>query len=266
MKYCLTVIALVCASTTIAPQTASSQDAVLAEIYGRGVHSFYAGRYDEARQLFSSAINAGSKDPRAYYFRGIVSTMTGSSYEAESDWQQGAQLEASGKTTVAIGRSLSRFQGSGRLKLEQIRQAARLQALMSAASRSNVRMNEIRSTRPGVVAAPGTASVTPPPTPPAAENPFKDDAPNMAMGDAKIVADDALKGTLDPLPDDGMADVGAGVEAAGDGVFGGASDAPAADPFGGAGGVAPAADPFGGGGDAMADPFGGGGGADPFGN
>jgi hypothetical protein len=105
--------------------------------------------------------------------------------------------------------------------------------------------------------------VAPPPTPPAAENPFKDDVP-LATGEAKVQADDALKGALEPLPDAGMADTAAGTDAAGDGVFGGATDAPAADPFGGAGGGdAPPADPFGGGGD-MADPFGGGG--DPFGN
>jgi len=264
MKYCLTIAALLCASATFCPQTATAQDAILSEIYGRGVHAYYAGQYDQAHQLFSMAINNGIKDPRAYYFRGIVSTQTGRAYEAESDWQQGAQLEASGKSVAPIGRSLSRFQGSGRLKLEQIRQSARLQALMSAANRSDVRMKEIRSTQPRANATAGAMSIAPPPTPPAAENPFKDDGPNMAMGDAKVNADDALEGTLDPLADAGMADT-AGMDAApadGGGVFGGASDAPpAGDPFGGGGGDAPAGDPFGGGGE-MADPFGGGG--DPF--
>ncbi|MGB7347948.1 MAG: hypothetical protein WBD20_27230 [Pirellulaceae bacterium] len=265
MKYCLTIIALLCASATFCPQSASAQDAILSELYGHGVHAYYAGRYDEAYQLFSSAINNGTKDPRAYYFRGIVSIQRGSSYEAESDWQQGAKLEASGKSVASIGSSLSRFQGSGRLQLEQIRQSARLQALMSAATRSDVRVNEIRDSQPRASAPRATAGVTPPPTPPAAENPFKDDAPAMATGDARVVADDALEGTLDPLPDAGMADAGGDAPAAdGGGVFGGAADAPAAggDPFGGAS-EAPAGDPFGGGGD-MADPFGGAG--DPFGN
>jgi hypothetical protein len=277
MKFCLSIAALLCATASFVPQQASAQDAILSEIYGRGVHAYYAGRHDEAHQLLSSAINAGIKDPRAYYFRGIVSTMRGSSYEAESDWQQGAQLEASGKSTVSIGRSLSRFQGSGRLKLEQIRQAARLQSLMSAASRmSSPNVGQPRISQPRVVGqsmpmqgrslpTPGTAGIAPPPTPPAAENPFKDDVP-LATGEAKVQADDALKGALDPLPDAGMADAAAGTDAAGDGggVFGNGGDAPAAaDPFGGGGGDAPAADPFGGGGD-MADPFGGGG--DPFGN
>ncbi len=263
MKYCLSIIALVCAFATTVPQSASAQGDILSEIYGRGVHAYYAGRYDEAEQLFSSAIDNGSKDPRVFYFRGIVNMQRGSSLEAESDWQQGAQIEARGTSVGSIGRSLSRFQGAGRLQLEQIRQTAKLQALMTAAARSDIRMNEIRGTRNGAAASSAASAATPPPTPPAAENPFKDDSPNMATGDAKVQADDALKGTLDPLPDTGIADAGAADTAAGDaGMFGEAADAPAGgDPFGG-GDTTSDADPFGGG--DMADPFGGGG--DPFGN
>ena len=56
---------------TITP-TATAQNPVLAEIYGRGVHAFYSGQHDQARQMFSSAIDNGIKDPRAYYFVALL--------------------------------------------------------------------------------------------------------------------------------------------------------------------------------------------------
>ena len=267
-----------CATLACQPQC-SAQDAILAAIYGRGVHAYYAGRYNDAHRYLSDAINGGSKDPRAYYFRGIVATQLGRGYEAESDWRQGATLEAKMSGNPAIGRSLARFQGSQRLKLEQFRQEARFQALTTSAVRSDARKSEL-----GIPAAPpqvqpkgkaaAAAAVTPPPTPPAEENPFKDDmSRNMAGGDAKVESEDALK--ADPFKDDAMAGAGdaAAPADAGGNPFGGAADAGAdpfggtgdagADPFGGGGGDA---DPFGGGDDSMADPFGGGGDADPFGN
>ena len=263
---------LALAAVVVTETSATAQTAILGEVYGRGVHAFYAGQLQEANTYLSSAINAGIKDPRAYYFRGIVSSMRGSQYEAEADWRQGAELEAASGSNPAIGRSLSRFQGSARLKLEQIRQTARLQRLTTAATRSNVRRSELgMSAAPAMQAAPAMmkpaapaeVTIDPPPTPPAADNPFADDGTNMAAGEPMIEADDALEGSMDnPFADDGGAAMG-DAPAAGD-PFGGAADAPAADPFGGAGGDAPAADPFGGGGgDAMDDPFGG---SDPFGN
>ena len=261
---------------TITP-TATAQEAVLAEIYGRGVHAFYSGQHDQARQMFSSAINNGIKDPRAYYFRGIVSSMQGRSFEAESDWKQGAMLEAQAGSNPAVGRSLARFQGSARLKLEQIRQTARLQALSLAASRSNFRTNEIQAAQPGFSAGSGTRTPPPPaivgsstrsplpgaspaPVPPVADDdPFKDDSTSMASGKPEIESDDALKGA-DSNPfgkDDAM---GAPVAAGGGDPFSGGGDAAGADPFGGGDGGG--ADPFGGAGGA-ADPFGGSG-DDPF--
>ena len=270
MKNILTTVALTLLSLGAMATPADAQNAILAEIYGRGVHAFYAGQHQQSYDLLSSAINGGSKDPRAYYFRGIVSTMLGRSYEAESDWRQGATIEAQGQSDPAIGRSLSRFQGSARLKLEQIRQTARLQALTSAVTRSQIRSNQLQSQAPAAYdsapkATPGAAAaVTPPPAPPADENPFAGD-PSMAAGTPKVESDDALAGaTGDPFKDDSPA--GAAPADAGGDVFGGGdAGADMADPFGGGDGGADMADPFGGGGDA--DPFGGGGDmADPFGN
>ena len=205
------------------------------------------------------AIDNGIQDPRAYYFRGIVAYSQGRLAEAEADWQLGAEMEASGRTNRSIGRSLARFQGPGRIQLEEIRQRARLNALAQSNARSQQRYGELgaqgappRDT--GAVAPP--APVSPPPVPPDTENPFADDT--MAEGQPNVKADDALEGAMtDPFA--GEADAGAAAPAAGDDSdpFGGDSGGP--DPFGGdAGG-----DPFGG--DAGGDPFGGDAGGDPFG-
>ncbi len=236
--------------------SASAQDAVLAEMYGRGVHAYYSGRYSDATQYLSTAIDNGIEDPRAYYFRGIVANAEGRTYDAEADWQMGAELEATGRTNTAIGRSLSRFQGMGRIKLEEIRQRARLNALANARARSEQRYGELGVTPPGTTpptaAAPAARApaITPPPIPPDTENPFADD---LAEGQPNVAADDALEGAMDD-PFGGEA-APATPAPAGPDPFGG--DAGDADPFGGA------ADPFGGdSGDA--DPFGAAGG-NPFG-
>lgn len=247
-------------------QTSTAQNAVLSEMYGRGVHAYYAGDMDEALENLTMAIDNEIQDPRAYYFRGMVHHVTGRPEQAESDWQAGATMEASGRG-AAIGRSLSRFQGSARVKLESIRQKAKLQALAEAMKRSKQRYGELNAagqaaTAPPAPVPPTGAPAIIAPTPPGdVTNPFADD---MAEGQPQVVADDAFAGALnDPFA--GEADPTAG---------GAAAAAPAANPFGGAGaaggdpfgGAAGGADPFGGAGDAGgADPFGGGGGADPFG-
>jgi hypothetical protein len=250
---------------------------VLAEVYGRGVHAFYAGDYISAYDLLSSAIDAGSRDPRAYYFRGIVSYVQGRTEEAEADWAQGAAMEASTGGAYGVGRALSRFQGSGRLKLEQIRQQARLDAMSQAAKRSDQRLRELGVTPqagssapnsaepPAGQAAPAAAATPAPAAPetPVPANPFEDDGNALAEGEPKVESDNALEG-LDgnPFKDDAAAANAAGGEAMNADAGGNA------DPFGGNAEPAAGADPFGGapaGNDGGADPFGGNGGNDPFG-
>ena len=251
----------VAVTALVADSTANAQSAVLSEIYGRGVHAYYTGNHSAASELFSMAINSGSEDPRAYYFRGMSAYSSGNTYQAESDWQRGAELEAAGRGNAWIGRSLARFQGSGRLKLEQIRQKARLQALALQASRSQQRMNELQPGGPARVPAPPTTTmpaapaVSPPPAPPN-ENPFSDD---MAIGEAEVTEDDALKDAMNPIGD---APTPAGdAPAADSNPFGGTDDS-GGNPFGGGDGDA-APNPFGDSDDSMEDnPFG----DNPFGS
>jgi len=240
--------------------SAQNQNIILAETYGQGVHAYNGGRLTEALDFFNLAIDNGSQDPRVYYYRGIVSYVSGRPEEAEKDWNSGAVIEALRGPNLSIGRSLARFQGTGRLKLEQIRQTARLKVLAEANARSKQRYGEIQRTpenstavkpAPRIPALP----VAPPPTPPAASNPFAD----SNLGTVTPIADDALAGAMtDPFKNETKA----AAPAAGGGAAGGG-----ADPFGGGGAAGGGADPFGGGGAAGggADPFGGGG-ADPFGS
>ena len=266
---------MLCATIGLPNATAQNQN-LLAAIYGRGVHAYYAGQLDTAYNHLSSAINAGSTDPRAHYFRGIVAYQQGRSYEAEADWNQGALIEAQAGGAYGIGRSLSRFQGPGRLKLEEIREKAKLDHMATAAARSDVRRSELEM-------APAAPSATQPAAPqpsaaapaaPVEDNPFGENGAGMSSGQPKLQSDNAMAGLDDnPFKDDaapGGAPGGDAMAPAGGDPFGAPSAPAGDDPFGApSGGSAPAPDdPFGapaGGGD---DPFGGssmGGDGDPFG-
>lgn len=269
-KIAWSLIAAGCLVLTLPAKSSNAQTAVLADMYGRGVHAYYSGMMDESLQYFTMAIDNSIEDPRAYYFRGMVYNSTGRPEEAEADWKTGAEMEAAGRVKASIGKSLARLQGSARLKLESIRQKAKLEALATAMKRSKERYGELnaagQAAAPVAPAAPipvpptGAGTVPVPPT--GAPNPFADD---MAQGQPEVVEDDALKNAMnDPFAGEAPAGTGTATPPANN-PFGGNAGG-GADPFGGnAGG---GADPFGGNAGGGADPFGGGGaggGADPFG-
>lgn len=239
-------------------RTAQAQNAILAQLYGQGVHAYYSGDSMKAYDLLSKAIDGGSKDPRAFYFRGLTAVSSGREYESEADYRAGAVLEAKGSFGPSVGQALSRIQGSHRMKIESMRQQAQFEHQTAAAAKSKARYQ-------GIEAASGTvlrespaaaASVTqpnrrpsPPATPPAAapagSDPFANDS---ASGQAKVDSKDVLPDTAtDPFADD-VAPAPAGAKepaAAGDDPFGAPGDAPAAtgdDPFGAGAGAG--ADPF----------------------
>jgi hypothetical protein len=255
-KLALTILALgLSLPLASKPDSAEAQNAILSDLYGRGVHAHYANKSQEAYDHFSMAINNGIEDPRAFYFRGIAACALGRQFEAESDWQRGAELEARGKIVGSIGRSLARFQGADRIKLEEIRQKAKLDFLAQAAMRSKARYGEIESmqgdmlrSRPLQPLAP-RGSIAPPPAPMAADdNPFSDD-----LGEPMVDSDDAFEGAMTAPPAD---------DATPPASIDNTLDAPAADSGG-----SDSADPFGSDSDPFgdsSDPFGGD--ADPFGN
>lgn len=96
---------------------------------GRGVHAFHAGNFDRAYDDLTTAIEAGTDDPRAFYFRGLAALRLGRTGEADADFAAGADREAMEGSTRRISKSLERVQGCDRLALERFRARARLAGL-----------------------------------------------------------------------------------------------------------------------------------------
>ncbi|MDP6554517.1 MAG: hypothetical protein QGG71_07600 [Pirellulaceae bacterium] len=135
-------IVLIAVSTT---SQVRAQDSLLAEFYGQGVHAFFAGDYSLAHEMLTTAIDQGSTDPRAYYFRGLTYGRLGRPDEAVMDHKKGSELEAGGTTRVyPVGRSLQRVQGKERLELERYRQVARLTIRMRNLKASAARYESIQ--------------------------------------------------------------------------------------------------------------------------
>ena len=121
-------------------EPAVAQDAVLEKLYGTGVHAFYAGDYMKAHKYFTMAIDAGTKDPRPFYFRGLAYMRLGRAEEAELDFTQGANLEmADINQFYPVAASLARVQGGNRVMLEQRRTEARLANYEKALRERNIR-------------------------------------------------------------------------------------------------------------------------------
>ena len=116
----------------------------MGQTYGNGVHAYFSGDYLKAHRVVDAAIDAGSHDPRCYYFRGLAYLNLGRPQDAESDFQQGAKLETGDlNRTYNVAKSLERVQGPARLELEQYRAAARMAALEQAEKLRKQRYEEL---------------------------------------------------------------------------------------------------------------------------
>ena len=253
---------------------AVGQENLLGELYGIGVHSYYASEYREAYSNLSAAIEAGSKDPRAYYFRGLALSSLGRAEEAQADFEAGAQLEVSGGEQYAIGKSLERVQGTQRLAIERVRKIARIRYQQEQLAKSKKYYQEKRivdeptlDNQPDPTAASKAVEGLVDPT---AEveggDPFGGEG-GLGVGAPTVVANPKAIGGGPAVTETGEADPFGteepAVPAGDDDPFGGAEPAPPAggDPFGGAEPAPPAGgDPFGGAEPAPpagGDPFGG---------
>lgn len=145
-----------CAGTAaVAAVVSAAQPAIeslpLAAAYGNGVHAFFAGDFDRAYQDLSQAIEAGTTDPRAYYFRGLAALRQGRSDEAEADFTEGATRESSGLGAWPVARSLERIQGADRLRLERHRTRARVALLQRQRAEELERYSQIEAAQPEVL-------------------------------------------------------------------------------------------------------------------
>ncbi len=174
--------------------TSLAQLGGLDELYGEGVHRYFANDLSGADQILSQVVDAGSQDPRVYYFRGLVHECMGA--DGVVDFESGARLEAEGKRVVDVGTALTRVQGRVRTKIETARRDARIVVNQQQLLQQQARQQQFEASGNSLPAAPsrdaspfpmelipadetGLAPLTPAaPTAPTGDvtDPFSDDA------------------------------------------------------------------------------------------
>jgi len=146
-------------------EPAMTEVAALARPYGAGVHAYFSGDAQRAYEDFTQAIEAGTSDPRAWYFRGLAALKLGRLDEAEADFSTGADRETEAEGDWAVARSLERVQGRDRLALERHRVRARVAGLEQRRQRSEQRYSGIMSRQEEVQRERRPEGVSPDPVP-----------------------------------------------------------------------------------------------------
>ncbi len=183
------VAASLMANATATVVRAGDDQFAITASYGMGVHAYYSGHYQRSHEDFSGAIEAGSIDPRVFYFRGLAAIKLGRFDEAQADFAEGASKEAAGWGGRSVSRSLERVQGPDRLRLEQYRVRARVVAIKSDREASKRRYGEqttaepnvLRQRRPAGIPA-GEDTPTPATTPPDDTNVFAEESEGPQPG------------------------------------------------------------------------------------
>jgi hypothetical protein len=120
-----------------------AQEAILGQMYGNGVHAYFAGDYVKAHQCMTSAIEGHTQDARCHYFRGLACLKLGRPQDADLDFQQGAKLECADlNRTYNVAKSLERVQGADRAAIEQYRVEARMLAMTRAEEQRKLRYEQ----------------------------------------------------------------------------------------------------------------------------
>lgn len=133
----------------------AADNEIIDQLYGSGVHAYFAGDFRSAYEHLTAAIQAETRDPRAYYFRGLALLRLGRPEQAEKDLAQGAALEADDEGKVFdVNRALRRVQGSARLLLEQFRHQARVQAEVRRRQEDLRRFGRIQENEPRILISP----------------------------------------------------------------------------------------------------------------
>jgi hypothetical protein len=137
------IVLLVGGMASLCAGSMFAQDVVLGQKYGLGVHAYFAGDYAKAFEQLTDAIDSGSKDPRAFYFRGLAYLKLGRPAEANLDFQKGADLESRDfNKFYSVAKSLERVQGASRMALENFRVEARMAVYAEAERMRKARYEE----------------------------------------------------------------------------------------------------------------------------
>jgi tetratricopeptide (TPR) repeat protein len=150
MSWRLAAVVVVCATggQSLAAAQASiplSDDAAIARAFGSGAHAFFGGDYQRAYDDLTQAIAAGTKDPRAFYFRGLAARRMGRIDEAEADFSSAARIEADTLGDWPVSRTLERIQGDDRLAIERHRVRSRIEAIQTRKDAADRRYSQIES-------------------------------------------------------------------------------------------------------------------------
>jgi len=123
--------------------TVKAQNISNSKLYGQGVHAYNIGEYDAALNIFSSAVEQGTEDPRVFLFRGLVYHQQGKTNESLTDLKKGAELEAVDKRGFyPVSPALIRVQGKVRLQIENLRREARANLVQIEKARAAARYEE----------------------------------------------------------------------------------------------------------------------------
>lgn len=124
----MAVLIAVCASGVPA-----DDQAVIAQLYGQGVHAYFAQDYVRAYELLTTAIERGTTDPRVYYYRGLALRRLGRPEDASADFSLGAEREAKDLNKFYnVSKALERVQGEDRQAIERHRVDARVAVMQEA--------------------------------------------------------------------------------------------------------------------------------------
>ncbi len=97
------------------------------ELYGQGIHAYFAGDLEQAIHSLTAAIDRSDQDPdpKPYFFRGLALSQQGGMEAAQADFAKGAALEAvNGTRSHDVSAALQRIQGTMRTEIERQRSAA----------------------------------------------------------------------------------------------------------------------------------------------
>lgn len=141
----IALVAAVCLlSGSANAELPAAEVAALARAYGAGVHAYFANDHQRAYDYLSQAIEAGSRDPRAWYFRGLAALKLGRLDEAEADFSLAADNEAAAAGDWDVSRSLERVQGHDRLQLERHRIRSRVAAYQQRTTANQQRYSGVQ--------------------------------------------------------------------------------------------------------------------------
>ena len=115
--------------------------------YGKGVHAFFDGDYQQAIVVFRDIEELGVKDPRAYFFYALSHYRLEENDKAESLFKKAAEFEISERRfrDYNVSDAIKRIQGKERIMIEDYRQKARNDWNAAEKRRSEVKYGESKT-------------------------------------------------------------------------------------------------------------------------